>query len=104
MAKNEIRGRKGENEKILAKLDVAPYVPRVGDRIRITKRSIHTGESAGMQPGESMETILRSEIGPGQNIVFDGGNSSAAQKAYVEGKKVIVHTVTSIYEIEKLES
>ncbi len=102
MILNETSGRNEKNKEILSKAEAARHVPHPGDRIRITKLSIHTGASAGMQPGESTETVLRSEIAPGENIVFDGGNTSAARKADVVGGKVVVHTETSIYEIQKL--
>lgn len=80
-----------------------PIIPKVGDRITLTKRRVQKGESSPLSAGTSISGVLVREIRIGENIILDDrsnrSNTTSVRAIHIENGRFLIDTETSVYEI-----
>jgi len=77
-------------------------IPESGDSVVLKKRSVRTGNTSKVNPGEVSEGKLIGNITLGQSVQLDNNaRTSKVQAMRIENGILIVDTETSTYEISK---
>lgn len=76
-------------------------VPKSGEKIKLTKRTVQEGQASSVAAGDSMEGVLMKDLALGESVLFGAGKTSPVQSMRIEGAKIVIETATSVYEIER---
>ncbi len=82
-------------------VEKAATIPKAGEHITLTKRTIQGGEASAVGVGQTISGLLKGNITVGENIILDNGSqTSPVRSIRNENGKLVIETNTSIYEVK----